>query len=440
MSILNFVDIETTGLHYNQDQMIEIAVVKLENHKEIDSYETLIKPTIPLNPYAQKIHGITESMLRDAPQFGDISQELYDFLQDGIFVAHNARFDYSFVKNTFASHGIEFETPYACTVKLSRYLYPQYPRHGLSSVSQRHHIIIKDRHRAMGDTAATVQFYHIARQENDEKSFIEAFEKSMLQKSIPVKLISFDFSKIPNTPGVYIFKNDKGEIIYIGKSIHLQDRVKEHFYASSRNSKEMEIARHVADIEWIETIGEVGALIREAILVKKHQPQFNVALRSHYSFAVREEINKDGYKKIEIVPIKDLKQKDFGETLGLFRSKMAAFNFVQKRVEKFLLCSHILHGKKGVCFQYHLGECEGACAKDETPTDFNSRFDEAFQYHRIPAWPFEDTFEFIEDNNSNKEVLKFKDWRFIESDNGLKNNDDKFNYDIYKIISKLVLV
>jgi DNA polymerase-3 subunit epsilon len=436
--ILNFLDIETTGGSYGSDQIIELAILKVQNDEIIDEFSTLIKPTIGIDPYAQKIHGITNQMLADAPKFEEIYESIYEYLSEGTIVAHNARFDYSFIRNSFENIGIDFARPYACTVKLSRFLYPHHPRHGLSHIIERFGIEIKDRHRAMGDTKATFYFYLKAKNEHDPQIFQDAFKKSILYSAIPSKLLKFDFKTIPNTPGIYIFKNEDGIPIYVGKSIHLQDRVKQHFYGSSRSTKEMDIAREVADIEIIETVGEFGALLREALWVKKHKPKYNHMLKKSYSFYIQKTTNTGGY----FVPVIKMLNKnhsfDFANTLGLFTSKADAKNFLEHVKAKNNLCGNLLNGKKDACFGYHLGTCFGACIKKESPEEYNKRFSEAFRDYSLQEWTKDEEFIHTENSLLDGEDFTIKNWVFVESDRDLKNESTDFDYDIYRILRRFI--
>jgi DNA polymerase-3 subunit epsilon len=436
--ILNFLDVETTGGSYNSDQIIELAIVKVIDDEVVDEYTTLLKPTRAIDPYAMKIHGITNSMLKNSPSFSDKSNEIYEFLSDGIIVAHNARFDYSFIRNSFTEIDVDFVKPYACTVKLSRYLYPQHRRHGLSDIIERFGINISNRHRALDDTKATLDFFLKAKNEVDPQLFQDAFKKSLLFSAIPSRLLKFDFKNIPNTPGVYIFKDEEGIPIYVGKSIHLQDRVKQHFYGSTRSTKEMDIARDVSDIEIIETVGEIGALLREALLVKKLKPKYNSMLKKPYSFFIEKSINSKGYLTPVLKELSNDQQFDFENTLGIFKSKQETKNFLEHIQHRNNLCANLLNDKKGACFSYHLGKCAGACIGVESAEVYNQRFLECFAEFSLQKWEFGDEIEFVESGLLDKEEFKVKDWVFIESDKGLKNESGSFDYDVYRVLRRLV--
>lgn len=163
------IDTETTGISGKKHEIIDIAILKVCNGTIVDRYESLVKPKNPINGFIQNYTGISNQMVADAPSFAHIADEVENFLSDGIFVAHNAGFDHSFLKNEFARIGREFERPRLCTVKLSRHLYPEYPRHGLDAIIERFEIECKARHRAMGDTEVLWEFLQILNNNFDQK-------------------------------------------------------------------------------------------------------------------------------------------------------------------------------------------------------------------------------------------------------------------------------
>src|SRR5450759_799089 len=130
---LAFVDLETTGGTATQDRITEIAIVTFDGNVSA-SWSQLVNPETWIPSHIEHLTGISNAMVADAPRFDEIANEVLERLDGHLFVAHNARFDYGFLKNEFKRVGIDFRSPVLCTVKLSRKLYPEHQRHNLDSL------------------------------------------------------------------------------------------------------------------------------------------------------------------------------------------------------------------------------------------------------------------------------------------------------------------
>ena len=162
---LAIVDVETTGAHPAWDRVTEIAVVEVLAGEVLSEWSTLVNPGTSIPPAIQALTGITNGMVADAPAFEDLAQDIYERLEGRVFVAHNARFDYGFLRHEFERAGLRFQARTLCTVKLSRRLYPDHARHNLDSLIDRHNLQCNSRHRALGDAQAVWQFLRVAAEE-----------------------------------------------------------------------------------------------------------------------------------------------------------------------------------------------------------------------------------------------------------------------------------
>jgi len=158
-----FVDVETTGMSAAYGHIIEIGIIRVEDGVITDTYQTLIQPNQTLQPIITSITGITDRDLEGAPTFEAVSGRIQELLADAIFVAHNAAFDYAFVKSEFQRLGIRWNAKSLCTVKLSRALYAQEKSHNLDSLIERHSLPMENRHRAYDDAFALVGFTSLLR-------------------------------------------------------------------------------------------------------------------------------------------------------------------------------------------------------------------------------------------------------------------------------------
>src|SRR3989344_6368134 len=158
-NILSFVDVETTGRSVAHGRIIEIGIVRLEGNKIVKTYQTLVDPQDYVDPFVYSLTAITQKDLESAPTFGQIIDAVADVLEGSIFVAHNVRFDYGFVRNEFKRYGKSLSLKHFCTVKLARLLYPQLKNYNLDKIIDEFEIECEHRHRALGDAMAICEFY-----------------------------------------------------------------------------------------------------------------------------------------------------------------------------------------------------------------------------------------------------------------------------------------
>ena len=162
---LAIVDVETTGSRPSVDRITEIAVLEVDGFEVTSRWSTLVNPGASIPAEIQALTGISREMVADAPRFADLAGDLAARLAGRVFVAHNARFDYGFVRREFQRAGLDFRARTLCSVRLSRRLYPG-KGHDLDSVIARHGIDCKARHRALGDADALWDFLRFAAAEH----------------------------------------------------------------------------------------------------------------------------------------------------------------------------------------------------------------------------------------------------------------------------------
>lgn len=170
------VDVETTGMSAHYHRIIEIAVLRVEGNKIVDTFSSLINPRVFIPPLITHITGIREEDLTDAPEFDDVKKKVKKILAGATFVAHNAWFDYSFIKTEMERVDLPFESKKCCTVRLSRRLYPQHRSHSLENIILRHNLKYKHRHRAYDDAFAVWQFLKKIKKEIPAKTISQTWE------------------------------------------------------------------------------------------------------------------------------------------------------------------------------------------------------------------------------------------------------------------------
>ncbi len=391
-SKLVFLDTETTGGSLRTDRVIEIGMLRVENGRVVKQLNSLINPGRYVPAEIELLTGISGAMVDTAPTFSDLKDQILDLLDDAVFVAHNARFDYGFIKTEFKRLGINFSTKHLCTVKLSRNLYPQFDHHNLSVIIERHGFKIKNRHRAFDDAEILWKFYKKIQQEFPLEVIESAVNKAQKRPSIPTGLSAEILDSLPETPGVYIFYGDSGLPLYIGKSINIRDRVLSHFSADHSSSTELKITQQIKSIETIQTEGELGALLKEAYLVKKMQPLYNRKLRQKNKLLVLKYAeNENGYFSCSFGVQESIDPLEIDKVIGVFRSKKSLQEFLFSIAKEHQLCEKLLGVDKttSTCFGYRLGRCKGACSNREKPFLYNFRFMNILGRMKFKKWPFE---------------------------------------------------
>jgi DNA polymerase-3 subunit epsilon len=447
-SKLAFVDIETTGTRAFYDRVIEIGIVRVEDNKITQEFRSLVNPQTHIPPGIRLLTGIMPQDLENAPTFRQIKNDILEILHDCVFVAHNVRFDYGFLKNEFGRHDISFSSRHFCTVRLSRALYPEFTHHNLDSLIQRFGFICENRHRAYDDAKVLFMFYRKILQDFPLEHIRTAVEKALKKPSIPVGLKT-DPSTLPEHPGVYIFYAANETPLYIGKSINLRERVLSHFAADLRSPIEMKISQQVESIETVETAGELGALFLESQMIKKMLPLYNKKSRLKKKLiALKAQINTQGYQTISLEPITTIDPSSLDNFLEFFRSRKQAKSFLAEIAKKYNLCEKLLglENTKSSCFAYRLGRCKGACIGAEKQIIYNLKCKTAFTSSKIKPWPFPGPVIIEETNDSKKEYFLINKWCYVGSmkidQEGNKNDtlieDPTFDLDIYKILKQFL--
>lgn len=386
------IDLETTGANPVSDRITEIAAIRVEGGEIVERWETLVNPGRSIPPFIQQIIGITDSMVADAPAFEALAPRVRTLLEDAVFVAHNARFDYGFIHNEFGRLGVEFDAPVMCTVKLSRALQPEYHRHGLDALIERHGFQCDARHRAMGDADVLWQFLQLAHEQFPADTLEAAWDKAMKFPARPPKLPAGILEGLPDAAGVYLFYGDADEVLFVGRSVSLRARVMEHFAAIERKGKEGDLARAVRRLEWIEMAGELAASLRELELVRTHRPRHNrVHTASDAACALRVNVRRRSAPQLQRVKLDGTDPAEWEGLFGAFRGRKEADSVLRELVAAYGLCPRRLGMEAagvGACAARRAGQCAGVCASRETPEAHDERLLGALAPLGVKPWPW----------------------------------------------------
>lgn len=372
------IDLETTGGDFKRSRIIEIAIVVHDGEKVVDEYQTLVNPETVIPEFITRITGINTGMVRDAPKFYEVAKKVVEITEGCIFVAHNVRFDYSFVKNEFASLGFNYQRKQLCTVRLSRKLIPGLPSYSLGKLCKSLGIEIQDRHRAMGDAAATVKLLEMLL-ERGEGNLESQIKYEIKKASRPPNVKEETVVNLPQETGVYYFHDAEGSVIYVGKSLNIRDRVLSHFQSDLKQNRFFRLKERLHDITYEVTGSELVALLHESGEIKKIQPEFNRAqrsTRSRYKYGLYAYYDQRGYLQMKVGPLAK------GMTpITKFPTKSRAEGTLRNRQEEFVLCKQLtgLEKGNGPCFHHQIGKCLGACAGNESPEDYNARAEAALE-------------------------------------------------------------
>ena len=384
------VDIETTGGYAAANGITEIAIFISDGKKILRKYETLLNPIYTIPKYVEALTGITNAMVEDAKHFTMVADELYELLNDKIFVAHNVNFDYSFVKHHLAKSGYELNCKKLCTVRLGRQILPGFKSYSLGNFCREIGIDIGNRHRAGGDAEATVRlFHHLLAKDN--AGHIESMLKvKSKQQHLPPNLLASQVSKLPALPGVYYFHNEKGKVIYVGKAKNISKRVNSHFANNKPGKQKQDFLRTIYSISYKSCATELMAFILESVEIKKLWPQQNRSQkRFEQVYALYDFEDRNGYIRLAI----EKKNKNI-QPLYTFNLLTEGHTLLRKLSHQFRLCPKLcfLQISTVECIGQTDERCSGACEQKESVENYNTRVNNCIAYlqKELPTFAYID--------------------------------------------------
>lgn len=386
---LVFVDLETTGATAGADRITEIGIVEV-SASGVAEWSTLVNPEAPIPPFIARLTGIDDAMVAAAPRFGEIASEVLERLQGRLFVAHNARFDYGFLKSEFKRAGIEFRADVLCTVKFSRKLFPEHHKHSLDALVERHGLAVETRHRALADARAIHAFWNRVHADMPGEAIRAVLDELLQTPKLPPGLDPAVLDDQPEGCGVYVLYRADGQALYVGKSNNLRRGVLAHFLPGS-TKKKTAFAAEVHRIDWIETAGELGAALTEARLAETLHPLHNrTAARGAEACAWKLETAANGAMTVRLA---DAAEPGFGtgdDFFGPFPSRKKALETLRKLAPLHSLCliQLGLEPPGGPCSAYPKHECRGLCLARETPGQHDIRLITALARIQLPPWPY----------------------------------------------------
>lgn len=409
---LAIVDLETTGADPNRDSITEIAILITEGDRLVEQWSSLVNPERPIPERIQSLIGITDAMVADAPRFADLADEVRARLSEALFVAHNARFDYGFLRSAFERVDQQWDAPVLCTVKLSRALDPQFPRHGLDALIERAGYAIDARHRALDDAQIVWRFLQDARQRHSGDTLARAWQRAGSSTRTP-RLPTGDLEAMTEGPGAYVLYGAAGQVLELGRSRNLRSQLLGMFTGQRNDTKTKRLAAQVKDVESFPAAGELDAQLQELRLQRLH----NWRLKDEQAWAW---IWLPHALKAPVLRLQALADSDpatWEQAYGCFRGEREAKAALSALARPHKLCSERigLSFGGGVCMGASMGGCKGVCSGREPAAHHDERMAAALASLKQHTWPFAGPIEIRESHGELSAVHVFDHWCHLGS-------------------------
>lgn len=439
---LVFLDLETTGANFARDRILEIGLVEVDRDG-VREWSSLVNPGVSVTPFITQLTGIDDAMVESAPAFAALADELRERLRGRLFVAHNARFDYGFLKGEFARLGVDFRTTVLCTVKLSRKLFPQHHRHNLDTLMQRHGISADARHRALADARVLWDLWQAWHRELGAEGVAAGVSALTRTAVLPPQLDPALADELPECPGAYALIGAENEILQIGRGPNLRQKVLAHFSDARSAVPPASLTRSV---EWHDAAGELGARLQEIALQRRLKP-----IPPEMCAWRLVEVAEGNFRPQLVGPEVEV----FGaETplYGLYSTQKEARQAMRKLAEAHFLCpvtlglEQVKDGKPCSAVKNH--HCRGVCIGKEPLSRHSARLMTALDKLRIKEWPYPGAIAIVErDEFGMMEDFHLVDrWRYlgtVRDENSLHERLSEicnypFDPDNYRVLLKYI--
>ncbi|MFI5135386.1 MAG: exonuclease domain-containing protein [Chitinophagales bacterium] len=369
--MFSVIDIETTGSHSQYHGITEVAIVNFDGEKITDQFSSLIKAETEIPNFISHLTGITNEMIADAPEWNDVMNLIDDFTRDRILIAHNAHFDYSFLKNAFLQSGKNFQRKTLCTLRLSKQIFPGLPSYSLDKICRQLNISVKPEHRALSDAMAALQLFQLLKENDHEGKIDLSLKQRASEFRLPPNLPQENIKSLPQSAGVYYFLAEGENVLYVGKAKNIRARILQHFTSNSSTRSRTRLMNSIHKIQFEVCGNELIALLRESAEIKKYFPPFNAAQKiADTNFGLYLYEDGKGYQRFTLK-----KLKKFDQPLLAFSSLQEARNFLIEKMREFRLCAKLsgLQRSRNGCFDHEAGLCDGACIGEISTRVYNAR-------------------------------------------------------------------
>jgi DNA polymerase III subunit epsilon len=358
-------DLETTGGSPANDRITEVGAVKIRGGEVIGTFQTLVNPGVPIPPLISALTGITDPMVADQEPIEVVLPCLLEFLGGAVLVAHNASFDRRFVQANLERHGYQRLTNrVVCTARLARKLLPrdEVPNVRLATLAAYLGATVAPCHRALTDARATVDVFHSLLEQAGSYGVLaleDLIEFPSARAGASFKKVHLA-DRLPRCPGVYLFRDAAGRVLYVGKAKDLRARVRSYFSGDGR-VKVADLLRELAAIDHQPCATELEASVREVRLIQHHRPRYNRRSRNPERYCYLK-LTRERFPRLSLVR---KVASDGARYLGPFGSAGQA-ELVKAAIEDALplrRCTMRLGPRGGgsACVLLELGRCLGPC-------------------------------------------------------------------------------
>lgn len=414
-SRLAFLDVETTGADPREDRITEVGLALVDDGHPVEEWSSLINPGREIPAGIETLTGITNEMVARAPGFAEVGLDLAARLQGRLLIAHNARFDYAFLRQEFRRAGMSFEARILCTVRLSRALFPGERHHNLDALIARFGLSCHARHRALPDARVLIDLTRAMAERVAPDAFAAAVDSLIRTPQLPEGLDPALFDNLPDAPGVYVLHDPGGAPLFAGKAMNLRTQVLAHFAERGAKAQQLRAALQAGALEWAPTAGPLGAALRQLRLVESLAPRHNRPPRAR-----NEAWALHWHPAAEAATLVDLQAQAFSlaDLFGPFRSRHDAAAALRGLSREFALCARVLGLElgSGPCASCAAGPCR-VCAGAESRVAHALRLARALSRLRLPPWPFAGTVAIVEEDpaHTRRELHIARDWCYLGS-------------------------
>lgn len=370
------VDVETTGLSPAHDRVIEVSAVRVQGGVIGEQFSTLVNPETSLPLEITRLTGITRERLATAPCFAEVAAALRAFVGADPLVAHNAAFDYGFLREEWRRVDTLYTATTLCTAKLGRRLVAGLRRANLASLLAALDVPAEGAHRADADALATARAFLKLLALAQEAGATTLAALVRLQASSGGRRLTDLTARVrqlPQAPGVYCFRNALGQVVYVGKASNLRRRVQSHFRPGAQEPHRLRrVMPTVESIDHVETGSELEALLLESRLIKQYLPSGNAMQRDYHQYPYLRLSTGDAFPRLSVTRTL---RADGATYYGPFRRAQAVEAAADELCIRFKLprCQGpLIPGQTPMCIYGQMGRCLAPCSGTITPEGYGA--------------------------------------------------------------------
>ena len=371
------VDVETNGLAGDVCELTEVGTVLVGGGELHDAWDSLVRVERPLTRGIQRFTGITQQMVDSAPPAAEVLPTLAELLEGRVLVAHNAGFDSGVLRQAFERCGLDWPNPpVLCTVALGRRFAPLAGRLGLARLADHLGIEVDETHRALPDAVTCARIFCALFPKLCANAVTLADATSITRPRRRARVAPIaredrpDLSRLPDDPGVYVFRNERGRPLYVGKSVSLRSRARAHFCAPAGWTE------RAAIVDYRPTNSELGALVLENRLIKQWQPTGNRSLKRTDRYVYLRCRLDIPYPILEVDPEP---AAGHAVNIGPVRGRKLAQELADQLGSLFKLrqCGRTLRHREHPSIYGQMGRCASPCLGDLDPNAYRRQLDQA---------------------------------------------------------------